>query len=99
MVDGRQKLSGSALSYYPLEQLARDGIGDATRLPITVKILLEGLRRGTERGQARDLSLAPLARWPAPPPAGAEVASPAPRILSQLLTGVRAVVDLPAMRS
>src|SRR5438876_10274009 len=99
MVDGRQKLSGSALSYYPLEQLARDGIGDATRLPITVKILLEGLLRGVERGQVNDVSLRALARWPEPPPAGAEVPYLPSRILLQDFTGVPAVVDLAAMRS
>ena len=99
MVDGRQKLSGSALSYYPLEQLARDGIGDATRLPITVKILLEGLLRGIERGQVSDVSLRALARWPAPPPDGAEVPYLPSRILLQDFTGVPAVVDLAAMRS
>jgi len=99
MVDARQKLSGSELSYYPLEQLARDGIGDATRLPITVKILLEGLLRGIERGQVSDVSLRALARWPAPSPDGAEVPYLPSRILLQDFTGVPAVVDLAAMRS
>src|SRR5438094_7958301 len=99
MVDARQKLSGSELSYYPLEHLARDGIGDATRLPITVKILLEGLLRGIERGQVSDVSLRALARWPAPSPDGAEVPYLPSRILLQDFTGVPAVVDLAAMRS
>ena len=99
MVDARQKLSGSELSYYPLEQLARDGIGDATRLPITVKILLEGLLRGIERGQVSDVSLRALARWPAPSPDGAELPYLPSRILLQDFTGVPAVVDLAAMRS
>src|SRR5947208_3497030 len=99
MVDGRQKLSGSALSYYPLEQLARDGIGNADPLQVTVKVLLEGLLRGVERGQVSDVSLRALARWPEAPPAGAEVPYLPSRILLQDFTGVPAVVDLAAMRS
>src|SRR5438034_4518951 len=99
MISARERLASSELSYYPLEHLARDGIGDATRLPITVKILLEGLLRGIERGQVSDVSLRALARWPAPPPDGAEVPYLPSRILLQDFTGVPAVVDLAAMRS
>src|SRR5438093_237915 len=67
--------------------------------PVTVKVLLEGLLRGVERGQVNDVSLRALARWPEPPPAGAEVPYLPSRILLQDFTGVPAVVDLAAMRS
>src|SRR5438034_4073423 len=99
MISARERLASSELSYYPLEHLARDGIGDATRLPITVKILLEGLLRGIERGQVSDVSLRALARWTEAAPAGAEVPYLPSRILLQDFTGVPAVVDLAARRS
>src|SRR5947207_3510674 len=99
MVDARQNLSGSELSYYALEKLARDGIGDASRLPITVKILLEGVLRQAQAGHVDEGNLRALTRWPAPSPDGAEVPYLPSRILLQDFTGVPAVVDLAAMRS
>jgi len=99
MVDARQNLSGSELSYYALEKLARDGIGDASRLPITVKILLEGVLRQAQAGHVDEGNLRALTRWPEPAAAGAEVPYLPSRILLQDFTGVPAVVDLAAMRS
>src|SRR5256712_5581191 len=99
MMSARERLASTTLDYYPLLRLADGGIGDPRRLPVTVKILLEGLLRGVERGQVRDISLRALARWPEPPPAGAEVPYLPSRILLQDFTGVPAVVDLQSIRS
>src|SRR5881296_1840833 len=99
MISARERLASTNLDYYPLLRLADAGIGDPGRLPVTVKILLEGLLRGVERGQVSDVSLRALARWPEAPPAGAEVPYLPSRILLQDFTGVPAVVDLAAMRS
>src|SRR2546426_78830 len=99
MMSARERLASTTLDYSPLARLADAGIGDPRRLPVTVKILLEGLLRGVERGQVSDISLRALARWPEPPPAGAEVPYLPSRILLQDFTGVPAVVDLAAMRS
>ena len=99
MISARERLASTNLDYYPLLRLADAGIGDPRRLPVTVKILLEGLLRGVERGQVSDVSLRALARWPEAPPAGAEVPYLPSRILLQDFTGVPAVVDLAAMRS
>src|SRR5216110_2094245 len=99
MLSARERLASTTFDYYPLLRLADSRIGDPRRLPVTVKILLEGLLRGVERGQVNDVSLRALARWPEPPPAGAEVPYLPSRILLQDFTGVPAVVDLAAMRS
>jgi aconitate hydratase len=99
MIEGRQRLAGSELSYYPLERLAALGFGDPSRLPVTVKILLEGLLRQAEAGGVSETSLRALTHWPERPPAGAEVPYLPSRILLQDFTGVPAVVDLAAMRS
>src|SRR5213079_2479892 len=79
--------------------LARDGIEDPSGLPMTVKVLLEGLVRLVEAGVTEESNVGVLARWPAAPPADSELPFLPARVLMQDFTGVPAVVDLAAMRS
>jgi aconitate hydratase len=72
---------------------------DLAALPMTVKVLLEGLLRAAAAGRVREADVAALARWPEPPPADAELPFTPARVLLQDFTGVPAVVDLAAMRS
>jgi len=99
MISARQRLASTALDYYPLNRLAAAGFGDPARLPITVKILLEGLLRQADGGRVSETSLRALARWPERPPGDAEVPYLPARVLLQDFTGVPAVLDLAAMRS
>src|ERR1700682_2770665 len=99
MISVRDKLPSTKLSYYPLDQLAARGFGDPARLPITVKILLEGLLRQAETGTVDESSIRGLTRWPEAAAADAEVPFLPARILLQDFTGVPAVLDLAAMRS
>src|SRR5947209_8334900 len=99
MISARQRLASTALDYYPLSRLAEAGVGDPGRLPMTVRILLEGLLRQAEAGRVSDASLRALTRWPDAPPPDAELPFLPSRILLQDFTGVPAVVDLGAMRS
>jgi aconitate hydratase len=99
MIQARRDLAGAKLRYYALEALANEGIGDPGRLPMTIKILLEGLLREAEAGRADETDLRALARWPERPPDDAELPFLPSRILLQDFTGVPAVVDLAAMRS
>ena len=88
--------SGSA-RYISLAKLAAKTGADVTRLPHTVKILLENIAR---RAGGRDVSQADvksLARWPDGD--DASLAFMPARVLMQDFTGVPAVVDLAAMRS
>src|ERR1700687_2777862 len=94
MTAARKQLSGTDLDYYPLAALP-----DAAGLPMTVKVLLEGLLRLSEAGTSNEQSVRALAAWPAPPPHGAELPFLPARVLMQDFTGVPAVVDLAAMRS
>jgi len=87
----RAKLGGTDLEFYPLQ-----GLGDG--LPMTVKVLLEGLMRLAQAGTTAEDNVAALAKWPAPSPDGELPFLPA-RVLMQDFTGVPAVVDLAAMRS
>jgi aconitate hydratase A / 2-methylisocitrate dehydratase len=99
MMSARQRLASTTLDYYPLSRLTEAGFGDPTGLPMTVKILLEGLLREADSGRVSETSLRALTRWPERPPSGAEVPYLPSRVLLQDFTGVPAVVDLAAMRS
>ena len=87
-------LSETQLRYLPLSQ-----VGDVSRLPTTVKILLEGVLRAAARGDAAERDAVALAKYPASPPADASVPFRPSRILLQDYTGVPAAVDLAAMRA
>ena len=87
-------LPDTQLRYVPLSQA-----GDVARLPMTVKILLEGVLRGATNGGAAERDARALARYPAAPAADASVPFRPSRILLQDYTGVPAAVDLAAMRA
>src|SRR3989449_6273415 len=95
----RARLGGTDLEFYPLNDLARAGIEDRGGLPMTVKVLLEGLVRLAEAGVTEESNVGVLAHWPAVAPATAELPFLPARVLMQDFTGVPAVVDLAAMRS
>ena len=57
MLGSRARLEGTNLDYYRLARLSDEGIGDIGKLPVTVKILLEGLLRDSERGKTSEVSL------------------------------------------
>src|SRR5437868_7832667 len=99
MIRARARLAGTSLDYYRLDALREAGLADPGPLPVTVKILLEGLLRDAEAGRVKEKSVASLASWPAPTEAGAELPFTPSRVLLQDFTGVPAVVDLAAMRS
>jgi aconitate hydratase len=95
----RAELPGG-LTYFRLEALARRGVGDVSRLPMTVKILLENLLRHAGDRFVTDDDVAALAGWDGrPPEQDRERAFVPARVLLQDFTGVPAVVDLAAMRS
>src|SRR5467141_3270708 len=91
----RSKLSGTDLEFYPLSKLTPDVSG----LPMTVKVLLEGLVRLAEAGTAKEEDVKALAAWPSPASQNSDLPFLPARVLMQDFTGVPAVVDLAAMRS
>ncbi|HVD48304.1 MAG TPA: aconitate hydratase AcnA [Candidatus Limnocylindria bacterium] len=99
MIASRARLSGTELDFYPLAALSKAGLPDASGLPMTVKVLLEGLLRLSEAGTTEEENVRSLAAWPKAPPDNAELPFLPARVLMQDFTGVPAVVDLAAMRS
>src|SRR6202047_366371 len=96
---GRSKLAGTELDFYPLASLPKDGLPDPSGLPMTVKVLLEGLGRLARAGTPAEENVKALPPWPSAPPNHAELPFLPARVLMQDFTGVPAVVDLAAMRS
>src|SRR5690348_12821898 len=83
---------------FRLETLEREGAGKISRLPVSLKILLENLLR-CEDGQfvhAEDIQA--LANWQPKAEPSKEISFLPARVLLQDFTGVPAVVDLAAMR-
>src|SRR6266566_643763 len=99
MIATPSRLAGTELDIYPINALPKNSHADPSSLPMTVKVLLEGLLRLSETGSADDRSVSALAAWPAPPPTDAQLPFLPARVLMQDFTGVPAVVDLAAMRS
>ena len=88
--------SGTA-SYVSLAKLATKTGAAVTRLPHTVKILLENIARGAGGRDVTDADVVALAQWPNG--GDASIAFMPARVLMQDFTGVPAVVDLAALRS
>ena len=83
--------------YYSLPQA--EGIGDVSRLPVTLKILLENLLRFEDDNTVKAADIKALGAWADTPPAAEEIAYRPARVLMQDFTGVPGVADLAAMRS
>ncbi|NNF58103.1 MAG: aconitate hydratase AcnA [Rhodothermaceae bacterium] len=91
--------SGNAY-YYSLQKLADDGlVPDLSRLPVSIKILLEGALRTLDGVGVREEDVRALATYEPANPAQTEVPFTPGRVLLQDFTGVPAVVDLAALRS
>ena len=90
-------VNGRDYAYFSIPEAART-IGDVSRLPVSLKILLEGVLR-FEDGQAYTVADAhKVAAWLTAGSSTDEVPFKPARILMQDFTGVPAVVDLAAMR-
>jgi aconitate hydratase len=77
---------------------ALQDVGDITRLPYSIKILLENLVRHEDGRDVTAEQIAALARWPSDASSAGELAFSPERVLLQDFTGVPAVVDLAALR-
>ncbi len=84
---------------YRLDALEKAGLGQISRLPYSIKILLEAVLREVDGYVVTPDDVEKLARWHAPRPAADEIPFKPARVILQDFTGVPSVVDLAAMRS
>ena len=90
--------SGKA-TYYSLPRLEREGVGPVSRLPVSLRIVLESLLRNVDGRRVRDRDVVELANWKPNAERTAEIPFVVARIVLQDFTGVPLLVDLAAMRS
>ncbi len=88
---------GQNYAIYRLDALERAGLTGATRLPFSVKVLLENLLRHEDGASVKASDIEFVARWDGSP-TEKEISFMPARVLLQDFTGVPAVVDLAAMR-
>src|ERR1700751_1214813 len=84
---------------YSLPTLEEQGIGKISRLPVSIRIVLESVLRNCDGKKVRRKDVEAVANWNAKSPANAEIPFVVARIVLQDFTGVPLVVDLAAMRS
>jgi len=90
---------GTTYSYFSLPEAERKGLAGVSRLPFSLKVLLENLLRFEDGQSVTRANIEALARWTEDRgSAGAEIGFRPARVLMQDFTGVPAVVDLAAMR-
>lgn len=92
----RQLKSGE--TYYSLPALEQQGIGKISRLPVSIRIMLESLLRNCDGVKVKEDDIKNLAQWNAQKPSDADVPFVVARVLLQDFTGVPLLVDLAAMR-
>ncbi len=102
-VDGfgtRKKLTVGNLSYdiFRLDLLEKAGLENVSRLPVSMKVLLENLLRREDNHHVNRSDIEALANWNPKAKQDKEIAFMPARVLTQDLTGVPAVVDLAVMR-
>ena len=97
----RSKLetAGGHTTIYRLDQLEKSGVANLSRLPFSIKVLLEAVLRNVDGFLVKDDDVTALASWNTKSPAAREVPFKPARVILQDFTGVPAVVDLAAMRS
>ena len=83
---------------YRLDHLERLGMGQVSRLPFSIKILLESVLRHAG-GAAGEEDVRRIAGWNPAAPTDEEIPYRPARVILQDFTGVPAVVDLAALRS
>ncbi|MBI2956760.1 MAG: aconitate hydratase, partial [Acidobacteria bacterium] len=93
------ELSSGRLVFYSLARLEKAGVGRVSRLPFSLKVLLEAVLRHCDGELVTEDDVAALAGWQAREPAPREVPFRPARVILQDFTGVPSVVDLAAMRA
>jgi aconitate hydratase len=85
--------------YYSLPSLEASGIGPVSKLPISIRVVLESVLRNCDGKTILEDEVKALANWNAKSPSKSEVPFVVSRIVLQDFTGVPLLVDLAAMRS
>ena len=91
--------NGQTAQFYSLPQLERHGLGQISRLPVSIRIVLESVLRNYDGTRIEEGDVRNLAGWGPHDTRTAEIPFTVARIVLQDFTGVPLLVDLATMRS
>ncbi len=91
-------VGGKSYDYFSIPEAEKAGLGDVSRLPFSMKVLLENLLRFEDGRSVTVDDVKAVAQWLVDKRSDREIAYRPARVLMQDFTGVPAVADLAAMR-
>jgi aconitate hydratase len=92
------KFGGKTGKYYSLPALEKAGLGRISRLPVSLRVVLESALRNFDGKKITENHLKSLSSWKPAAKRSEEVPIVVARVLLQDMTGVPLVVDFAAMR-
>ena len=90
---------GSRARFYSLPKLEEAGIGRVSRLPVSIRVVLESVLRNVDGKKITENDVRTLANWACGGERTEEIPFMVARVLLQDFTGVPLLVDLAAMRA
>ncbi len=91
--------TGKQGQLFSLPALEKQGVGPISKLPVSIRIVLESVLRNCDGKRVREEDVRAVANWNAKAPAQIEIPFVVARVVLQDFTGVPLLVDLAAMRS
>jgi aconitate hydratase len=91
--------AGAEGKFYSLPQLEKEGVAAVSRLPVSIRIVLESVLRNYDDKKITEQDVRNIASWRASEERTNEIPFVVARVLLQDFTGVPLLVDLAAMRS
>ncbi|MBS0550958.1 MAG: aconitate hydratase, partial [Proteobacteria bacterium] len=91
--------AGRGGRYYSLQALEAAGLGTISRLPVSIRIVLEAVLRHCDGRRVTEAHVRELAGWQPNAPRSAEIPFVVARVVLQDFTGVPLLADLAAMRN
>jgi aconitate hydratase len=91
--------AGRSARLFSLPALEKAGVGPVSKLPVSIRIVLESVLRNCDGQRVREEDIRTLANWNPKAPAQVEIPFVVARVVLQDFTGVPLLVDLAAMRS
>ncbi|HEX3857091.1 MAG TPA: aconitate hydratase, partial [Verrucomicrobiae bacterium] len=91
--------NGKQGQFYSLPALEKAGVGAISKLPVSIRLVLESVLRNCDGKKVSEANIKELANWKPTETRTAEIPFVVARIVLQDFTGVPLLVDLAAMRS
>jgi len=91
--------NGKQGHYYSLPELEKAGVGPISKLPVSIRLVLEAVLRNCDGKKVAEKNIRELSQWQPNSPRTEEIPFVVARIVLQDFTGVPLLVDLAAMRS